>query len=86
MEQIGITLLVLSLFAFLLSDDVFSHFWGGTFLSNGLTLLLVSYNETASNKISEELIILILLATNIVTIGGIYIFKFIEKKDKVGNF
>jgi len=85
MEQVGITFLVLSLFAFLLNEDIIAHFFGGIFLSFGLITLLISYNETANNKISEELMILIFIVTNLLVICGIYIFKHINLKDKVDN-
>ena len=83
MEEIGLTFIVLSLFGYLMNDDILSHVFGTTFFSTGISFYLLTFEFENKPVLTEELIVFLFLVLNILIITGLFIYKEHIKSDKV---
>jgi hypothetical protein len=83
MEEIGLTFIVLSLFGYLMNDDILSHILGTIFFSTGISFYLLTFKFENKPVFTEELIVFLFLVLNILIITGLFIYKEHIKSDKV---
>jgi hypothetical protein len=83
MEKIGLIFITLSLFGYLMNDDILSHVLGSIFFSTGISFYLLTFQYENKKVFSEELVVLLFLVLNTLIIAGLLIYKEHIKSDKV---
>jgi hypothetical protein len=83
MEKIGLVFIVLSLFGYLLNDDILSHIMGSIFFSIGVSIYLLTLKYENKPIFTEELVAFLFLVLNMMIITGLFIYKDHIKTDKV---
>ena len=83
MEEIGLTFITLSLFGYLMNDDILSHILGTIFFSTGISFYLLGFTHEDKAIFTEELVVFLFLVLNMLIITGLFIYKEHIKSDKV---
>lgn len=83
MEQIGLAFIMLSLFGYLMNDDILSHIMGSIFFSTGISFYLLTIKSGNEKVFSEELVIFLYLVLNVLITTGLFIYRNHVVTDKV---
>lgn len=83
MEQIGLVFILLSLFGYLMNDDILSHIMGSIFFSTGIGFYLLNIESGNEKVFSEELVVFLYLVLNILITTGLFIYRDHVETDKV---